>query len=301
MDKHNVLKEKENLRVDKYLAMEYMVPRTYIKKLIDNGKVFLNNKKVKANYKIKENDILEVDFITESEERKIKPVKMDLDIVFEDEYLIVVNKSNGMVVHPAPGHHDDTLVNALLYHSSSLSDINGEFRPGIVHRIDKETTGLLIIAKNNQVHNLLAEMIKQKGIQRKYIAIVHKEIEEERGIIKAPIGRDPNDRKKMVVIEKNAKYAETHFDVLSRNNNYSKVKCILLTGRTHQIRVHFKYIGHPILGDSEYGLKKDDRSFGQYLHAYELTFIHPITKEKLNFKVHPPKEFQEKFEELGLN
>ena len=220
-----------------------------------------------------------------------------LDIVYEDDELLVVNKPTGMVVHPAVGHTRGTLVNALLYRVDSLSDINGYYRPGIVHRIDKDTSGLLIVCKNNQSHNAIAEQLKEKTSKREYYAIVHGEFNHLNGKISAPIGRDPNDRQKQAVVE-NGKPSVTHFTVLETYRGYSLVSCKLETGRTHQIRVHMAYIGHPVMGDPLYGPKKNATAFGQYLHAKSIGFVHPKTKEYMEFDSELPKEFIDKLTEL---
>ena len=217
--------------------------------------------------------------------------------VYEDKDVIVVNKPSGMVVHPANGHYDDTLVNALMYHCDDLSTINGEIRPGIVHRIDKDTSGLLVACKNDTSHNCIALQLKEKTTIRKYVAIVYGSFDHLYGRIDAPILRDPSDRLKMAVIE-GGKNAVTHFKVLEKLGDYTLVECKLETGRTHQIRVHMAYINHPVLGDPLYGPKKVIGDFGQYLHAKSLGFIHPTTKEEMIFEVEPPKEFLEKLEEL---
>ena len=224
----------------------------------------------------------------------IVPEDIPLDIVYEDDYLMVINKPSGMVVHPANGNYEHTLVNALMYHSNKLSSVNGEFRPGIVHRIDADTSGLLLVAKTDNVHNDLAKQISEKSVTRKYICLVNGVILEDTATIDAPIGRDKNDRKKMCVTGDNSKDAVTNIRVLERYKDSTLVECVLETGRTHQIRVHMSYIGHPVVNDPVYGYNKlIDKDFGQMLHAEEIGFIHPITKEYLDFKVDPPKRFME--------
>ena len=230
-----------------------------------------------------------------TEEIDIIPEDIPLDIYYEDDYLLVVNKPSGMVVHPAAGNHEKTLVNALMYHcNNNLSSLNGEVRPGIVHRIDKDTSGLLLVAKTDEVHANLAEQIANKTVTRKYIALVQGTINEDTATIDAPIGRDPNNRKKMAVTDINSKDAITNLRVLARYPKTTLIECNLETGRTHQIRVHLNYIGHPIVNDPVYGYKKlDDETFGQMLHAKTIGFIHPITKEYLEFTSNPPKRFEE--------
>ena len=228
------------------------------------------------------------------EEINIVPEDISLDIIYEDDYLLVVNKPSGMVVHPAPGNYSGTLVNALMYHCNKLSSVNGSIRPGIVHRIDADTSGLLLVAKNDNVHNDLAKQISDKSVVRKYICLVHGVINEDTATIDAPIGRDSKDRKKMCVTGDNSKDAITHIRVLERYNDATLIECVLETGRTHQIRVHMSYINHPVVNDPVYGYKKlDDKNFGQMLHAKEIGFVHPVTHEFMDFKVEPPKRFME--------
>lgn len=289
----------QETRVDKFLAEQLNKPRSQIQKLIKEEAVLVNNLRTKNNYKLIINDKIEVKQ-TEPEVVEIKAENIPLNIVYEDDYLIVINKPSNMVVHPAVGNYSGTLVNALQYYSNNLSDINGEFRPGIVHRIDKNTSGLLIVAKTNEVHNLLSEMIQNKDVDRKYKCIVHGKILEEQAVIKAPIGRNPADRKKMAVVEKNSKEAQTQIKVIDSNENYTLIECSLLTGRTHQIRVHLKYINHPVVGDPQYGPKKTIDTIGQALHAYNLSFIHPITQEKLSFYAPYPEEFIETLQKVEL-
>lgn len=282
----------EEIRIDKYLSeLETLeLTRAKVQKLIDNDLILVNNKKIKNSYKVKNNDIIEIGILEESTD--IIPEKMDLDIVYEDDDVIVVNKKSGVVVHPAQGNYTGTLVNGLLYHSKNLSKINGEFRPGIVHRIDKDTSGLILIAKNDKAHLSLAEQLKNKTTTRKYIALASGVINHDTGTIDAPIGRDTNDRKKMNVTSLNSKNAVTHFRVLERYKSATLIECSLETGRTHQIRVHMKYIGHPVVNDPVYG-KKGATSFGQMLHAKTIGFIHPTTNEYLEFDSNVPLEFLE--------
>lgn len=284
----------ESLRIDKYLMNELDYSRSKIQRMINSSNILVNDKEVKTSYNLHIGDE-----ITINEEYKevleITPEDIPLDIYYEDEYLLVVNKPSGMVVHPAAGNYESTLVNALMYHcNNNLSSVNGDVRPGIVHRIDKDTSGLLLVAKNDEVHNDLAEQIANKTVTRKYIALVQGVINEDTATIDAPIGRDDTDRKKMAVTDKNSKDAVTHFRVLKRYEKSTLIECNLETGRTHQIRVHLNYIGHPIVNDPVYGFKKlDDKEFGQMLHAKTIGFIHPITKKYLEFTSNPPGKFEE--------
>lgn len=280
------------VRIDQYLSKkeDLNYTRSKIQKLIDNKLITVNNKVVKNSYKVCNNDIIEIG--TLKEETDIKPEKMQIDIVYEDNDVIVVNKKSGVVVHPGSGNYTGTLVNGILHYSKNLSSINGEFRPGIVHRIDKDTSGLLLVAKNNEAHLSLAKQLKDKTITRKYIALVEGVINHDTGSIDAPIGRDINDRKKMTVTSTNSKDAITHFRVIDRYKKATLIECKLETGRTHQIRVHMKYIGHPVINDPVYGKKKSS-DFGQMLHAKTIGFIHPKTNEYLEFDSELPKEFIE--------
>ncbi|MBO6145444.1 MAG: RluA family pseudouridine synthase [Bacilli bacterium] len=278
----------KSVRIDKYLSDNTDLTRSKIQKLIDDENILVNNKKIKNSYKVSNDDEITINVV--EEEIDIKPENIDIDIVYEDDDVIVVNKKSGMVVHPAPGNYSGTLVNALMYKSKNLSKVNGEFRPGIVHRIDKDTSGLLIVAKNDKAHNILAEELKTKQIKRKYIALVEGVINHDTGTIDAPIGRDDKDRKKMAVTAINSKEAITHFTVIERYKKATLLECILDTGRTHQIRVHMKYINHPIINDPVYN-KQLYGDFGQMLHAKEIEFIHPITNEKMHFECEVPKKF----------
>ena len=286
-----IIAEKQE-RIDKYLSSYLDESRTKISKMIDNNNILVNNNKTKNSYILKIGDIISIDEDYE-EEIEIEPANIPLDIYYEDEYLLVVNKPSGMVVHPAPGNLHNTLVNALMYHcNNNLSGINGNIRPGIVHRIDADTSGLLLVAKTDKVHLDLAEQIKNKKVLRKYLALVHGKILEDTATIDAPIGRDPNNRKKMTVTDINSKEAVTNLRVLERYDKATLIECILETGRTHQIRVHMNYINHPIVNDPVYGLKKmENKEFGQMLHAETIGFIHPITKKYLEFTSPPPEEF----------
>ena len=282
--------EDEQLRVDKFLAMENEQgwTRTQIQNWIKEGYLEVNGKPSKPNYKLQKNDQIRLK-VPAPKELAIQPEPMDLDIVYEDADLLVVNKPKGMVVHPSLGHYSGTLVNGLLYHCQDLSGINGVLRPGIVHRLDKDTSGLLMVAKHDQAHLSLAEQLKAHTVKREYIALVTGRLKHAQGTIDAPIGRDPKDRQRMGVVA-TGKQAITHFQVLESFADYTLVRLRLETGRTHQIRVHMKYIGHPIVGDPIYGPSKTLAINGQALHAQKLGFIHPRTKQYLEFESKPPKE-----------
>ncbi len=277
-------------RIDKYLSDTTDFTRNKIQKLIENKKILVNNNVIKSSYKVCNNDLIEIE--DEIVSNDIKPQKMDIDIIYEDDDLMVINKKSGVVVHPACGNYNNTLVNGLMYLSKNLSTLNGEFRPGIVHRIDKDTSGLLIVAKNDEAHAFLADELKNKLVKRKYIALVDGVINHDTGTIDAPIGRDINDRKKMTVTDVNSKDAITHFKVLERYKNATLIECELETGRTHQIRVHMKYIKHPVVNDPVYN-KNIYGDFGQLLHAKEISFIHPRTKKLMSFTCDLPDEFIE--------
>ena len=288
--------EMQNGRLDKVCSEIFSdYSRSQIKKLLDGGNITVNGKTEKAKYKVKSGDVIRLEE-PETKTLELRPENIPLDIVYEDDDVIVINKPQGMVVHPAPGHDEHTLVNALLYHCP-LSTINGTFRPGIVHRIDKDTSGLLMVAKNDKAHRSLAKQLKDKTNIREYVALVHGRIAEDEGTINAPIGRSLKDRKKQAVV-KDGRNAVTHFEVLKRYRDYTFVKCILETGRTHQIRVHMKYIGHPLVGDPLYGPKKTIKGNGQFLHAGKLGFVHPTTGKLLIFEAPLPKIFQECLEKL---
>ena len=281
---------KSGQRIDKFLVDNTEYTRSKIQKMIEENCILVNNKSVKASYLLKENDKIEIKDYEESTD--ILPENIPLDIYYEDEDLIVVNKPSGMVVHPAPGNYTGTLVNALMYHTNNLSTVNTSIRPGIVHRIDADTSGLLLVAKNDKTHNILAEAIQKKEVVREYIALVEGIIKEDTATIDAPIGRDVHNRKKMCVTSDNSKEAITHIRVLERYNDATLIRCKLETGRTHQIRVHLSYIGHPIVNDPVYGKRKlIDPKFGQMLHAEKLGFVHPITKEYMEFTSPLPEEF----------
>jgi 23S rRNA pseudouridine1911/1915/1917 synthase len=285
----------ENERLDLYLSKELTeMSRTYIHKLIEEGLVLVNGKKPKPRYLVKKGDFIQVEL---PEPKKLELVP--LDIIYQDDDVLIVNKPKGMVVHPAPGNYSNTLVNALLYHVDNLSSVNGVIRPGIVHRLDKDTSGLLIVAKNDKAHRILSEQLKERSVKRVYMALVYGTLDKGKGIINAPIGRHPIDRKKMAVIYKNSKEAITEYKVLERFKDYSLIEASLHTGRTHQIRVHMAYINHPIVGDPVYS--KGKNKFGietQLLHARKLGFFHPRTGEYMEFEVEPPKDFEEIIELL---
>ena len=288
--------EMQNGRLDKACSEIFSdYSRSQIKQLLDGGNITVNGKTEKAKYKVKSGDVIRLEE-PETKTLELRPENIPLDIVYEDDDVIVINKPQGMVVHPAPGHDEHTLVNALLYHCP-LSTINGTFRPGIVHRIDKDTSGLLMVAKNDKAHRSLAKQLKDKTNIREYVALVHGRIAEDEGTINAPIGRSLKDRKKQAVV-KDGRNAVTHFEVLKRYRDYTLVKCILETGRTHQIRVHMKYIGHQLVGDPLYGPKKTIKGNGQFLHAGKLGFVHPTTGKLLIFEAPLPKIFQECLEKL---
>ena len=283
--------EENSKRLDQYLSEKLDYSRTKIVKAIKDGDILVNNKEVSPSYKLKDGDLITVSEFSE-EQIDLVPEKMDLDIVYEDDYLAVINKPSGMVVHPAVGNWSHTLVNGLLYHFNSVSK-DKSIRPGIVHRLDKDTSGLMIVAKNDKVHDLLSEMIKNKKVERKYLALVWGKLSHEKGRIEAPIGRDPESRQSYIVTDINSKDSITNFKVIERFSDVTLIECSLETGRTHQIRVHMNYIGHPIVNDPVYGKRKIISDFGQMLHSYKLSFIHPITKEKLCFEKDPPQEFKE--------
>lgn len=282
----------ESRRLDVYIAEITAETRSYSAKLIEEGLVLVNGKKAAKNLKLKNGDSVSVT-LPDPTVYEVKAENIPLDIVFEDESLLVVNKPKGMVVHPAAGNYDGTLVNAIMHHcGDSLSGINGVLRPGIVHRIDKNTSGLLIIAKNDTAHRNLAEQIKAHSFTREYEAVVYGNIKEDNGTVSAPIGRHPIERKKMAVTDKNSKEAVTHFEVIERFGGFTHLKFRLETGRTHQIRVHSAYIGHPVAGDEVYGPKKViTKLSGQCLHARKIGFIHPETNEYLEFSSELPEYF----------
>ncbi|WP_031555756.1 RluA family pseudouridine synthase [Lachnospira multipara] len=292
--------EDKGIRIDKYISEELEdYSRSRVQKEIDNGNVLVDGKVVKANYKLTGKETINVT-IPELIVPEILPKDIPLDIVYEDDDVILINKPKGMVVHPAPGHIDDTLVNALMYHCrDNLSGINGVMRPGIVHRIDRDTTGVIIACKNDVAHNFIAEQLAVHSITRKYYAICYNQFKEEEGVVDAPIGRNPNDRKKMAIDKKNGKRAVTHYKVLENLGKYAFIECQLETGRTHQIRVHMASIGHPLLGDEVYCKAKSNFNLtGQTLHAGVFGFIHPRTKEYMEFSAELPEYFKNLLEIL---
>ena len=294
------IQEEQQMRLDKYLSEQFPEQtRSYLQKLIKEGQVRVNGKSVKSGYQLSIGDEVSVS-IPEPRELDVEPQKMDLDIIYEDEDVILVNKPKGMVVHPAPGHTSDTLVNGLLYYCKDhLSGINGVARPGIVHRIDRDTTGILIVCKNDMSHNSIAAQLKEHSINRRYRALVHGNIKEDQGTVEGPIGRHPVDRKKMAINERNGKPAVTHYTVLERFGNYTLIECKLETGRTHQIRVHMTSIGHPLVGDEVYGpVKAPFKLQGQCLHAMVLGFVHPRTGEYMEFLAELPVYFEELLRKL---
>lgn len=298
---HRLVSQSDDIRIDKYIADAGIgLSRSGAVNLILSGNVLVNGCSVGKNYKLSADDIISVT-VPEPVAYEAKAENIPLDIVYEDDYLLVVNKPKGMVVHPAAGNYDGTLVNALLYHcGDSLSGINGVLRPGIVHRIDKDTSGLLIVAKNDFAHTKLAQQIKEHSFTREYQAIVYGNVKDDSAVVDAPIGRNPNDRKKMCVISKNSKNAVTHYYVVTRYKGYTHIRCVLETGRTHQIRVHMAYIGHPVSGDKVYGVKNEKVAFeGQCLHAGKIGFIHPKTGEYLEFVSPLPEYFSNYLEKLG--
>lgn len=279
------------LRIDLFLAREIEYSRSKLSKLIKEGKVLVNGKVISSSFKVKEGDIVWLDDV-QDEEIDVTPEEMDLDIVYEDEYLAVINKKSGIVVHPAVGNYSHTLVNGLMHHFNNISK-EGTIRPGIVHRLDKDTSGLMMVAKNDLVHDKLSNMIKEKQVERKYLALVWGTIKHEKGTIDAPIGRDLNNRQKYTVTDINSKDSVTHFKVLERFKDVTLIECKLDTGRTHQIRVHMEYIGHPVVNDPVYGKRKIINNFGQMLHSKSIRFVHPVTLEELFFEVDPPGEFNQ--------
>ena len=279
-----------NKRIDSYLIDVLNFSRSKIQKMLKENYIKVNDKTIKNSYLLKKGDVIEISDY-EEEMPSIAAEDMNLDIVYEDDDVIVVNKGNGVVVHPAVGNANHTLVNGLMYHSKKLSDVNGSFRPGIVHRIDAYTTGLLMVAKNNEAHDFLAKQLEEKSTTRKYVALVWGVIENDTGTIDAPIGRDRQDRKKMAVTDQNSKEAITHFKVLKRYKNATLIELKLETGRTHQIRVHMNYIGHPVVNDPVYGRRKKIDETGQCLHAKTIGFIHPRTKKYMEFDSELPECF----------
>lgn len=300
MIRHILVEDTDGIRIDRYLSEYYTdFSRSYLQKLLKDGGVLVDGKIVKSNYKVSSGERILME-IPEAVEPKILPEEIALDILYEDADIILVNKPKGMVVHPAAGHDSGTLVNALLAHCGDLSGINGVLRPGIVHRIDRDTTGVLVACKNDIAHNAIAEQLKVHSITRVYFAIVHGRISEDEGTIDAPVGRHPTDRKKMSINEKNGKPAVTHYHVLQRSEGFTYLECRLETGRTHQIRVHMASAGHPLLGDSVYGPAHCPYPGlqGQTLHAGILGLIHPRTGEYLEVQAPLPQYFMELLQKL---
>ena len=298
-EQYKVTENDQSKRIDKLLTEVIDdASRSQIQGWVKDDVVLIDGKPVKSNHKVQEGETITW-YIPEPEPMDILPENIPIDIVYEDEDVIVVNKPSGMVIHPSAGHSSGTLVNALLYHVNDLSGINGVERPGIVHRIDKDTSGLLMVAKNDLAHKSLAEQLSKKTVERKYEAIVHGEIPHEYGTIDAPIGRDPKDRQKMAVVD-DGREAVTHFRVLRHFADFTLVECTLETGRTHQIRVHMRYISHPLAGDPKYGPRKTLDLNGQALHAKSLGFEHPRTGEWKKFEVEAPKDFAETLSYLEM-
>lgn len=289
-----IIVEVDNERIDTYLANNLDISRSKVQKLIKNKKVLVNDKETNNNYKVVSGDRIvindELDF-----EIHIKPQDIDIEVVYENDDLLVINKQSGMVTHPAPGNYENTLVNALLGKFNLSNDL---VRPGIVHRLDKDTSGLMLVAKNDWAHDKLGEMIKNKSVKRTYIALVSGVINHETGTIDAPIGRDKNNPLKMMVTDINSKHAITHFKVLKRFKKHTLIECYLETGRTHQIRVHMNYIGYPIVNDPLYGKEMYDENFGQLLHSYKIEFDNPRDNKHLKFESSIPKRFQEIMDEV---
>ena len=297
--KYTVTFKENGQRLDKAVAMlNSELSRSFIAKLIDEGKITINGKVEKPSFKVKENDEINIEEIVDVKS-DIKEEDIPLDVVYEDDDILIINKPQGMVVHPANGHYSGTLVNALMFMEDSLSSINGVVRPGIVHRIDKDTSGLLCVAKNDNAHHFLAEQLKDHTMAREYMALVRGVIKENSGTIEMPIGRDKKDRQKMAAV-KEGKPAITHFQVLERFRDHTLVKCQLVSGRTHQIRVHMSAIGHPVEGDPLYAGKNYDKIYknGQLLVAFKLKLIHPTTKKEMVFNIDLPDYFQKVLEDL---
>lgn len=287
------LVDEGGIRLDKYIADHSDLSRSRVQELAQDGKITVNDKTAKSSLKLSEGDQIVCD-VPENETIDIEPENIPLDIIYEDEDIIVINKPKGMVVHPAPGNYTGTLVNALLYHCKDLSGINGKIRPGIVHRIDKDTTGCIVACKNDEAHRSIAAQLENKTCHREYLALCEGRVEHDAGIIDAPIGRDPHNRQNMTVTDKHGKPARTHFKVRERFNHYTLLDCSLETGRTHQIRVHMQYIHHPVVGDEKYGHKcKVMNTQGQCLHAYSLTLVHPRTGKVMTFTAPLPKYFED--------
>ncbi|MBM7556045.1 RluA family pseudouridine synthase [Halanaerobacter jeridensis] len=289
-----VNKEVIDQRIDKFLAEQFSdFSRSYIQKLIDEGNILINEEEVKKSYTLKLNDVVQLN-IPEAETIDLKPQNIPLDIIYEDDDILVVNKQSDLVVHPAPGHPDGTLVNALLYHCDNLAGISGVKRPGIVHRLDKDTTGALVAAKTDKAQQSLSQQFKERKTKKIYWALVEGHVKHQKAKIDAAVGRDPKDRKKMAVTSKNSKKAISKFEVIDYYDDYTLVEVELITGRTHQIRVHFDYIGHPVVGDNLYGFNKSNLDVDrQMLHAKELGFYHPRTEQWHEFKAELKADMEE--------
>ena len=299
MDKLILEADETGKRLDAYLAENTELTRTRIQQLIKEENIKVNDKKTKSSYKIEMGDTIEV-FIPEKKEIDLVPQNISINILYEDNDIAVIDKKAGLVIHPSYGHESGTLVNAIMFHINDLSGINGEIRPGIVHRLDKDTSGLIIIAKNDKAHNKLSEMFKNKEINKTYLAIVKGSLGKDTGRLETQMGRDLKDRKKMSVLKTGGKTAITNYEVLDKNDKFSLVRVNIETGRTHQIRVHMKYLGYPILGDSVYG--KESKSVKrQMLHAYKLEFMHPVTGKEMIIKSEIPKDFSEVLERIKLH
>ena len=299
MDKLILEADETGKRLDAYLAENTELTRTRIQQLIKEENIKVNDKKTKSSYKIEMGDTIEV-FIPEKKEIDLVPQNISINILYEDNDIAVIDKKAGLVIHPSYGHESGTLVNAIMFHINDLSGINGEIRPGIVHRLDKDTSGLIIIAKNDKAHNKLSEMFKNKEINKTYLAIVKGSLGKDTGRLETQMGRDLKDRKKMSVLKTGGKTAITNYEVLDKNDKFSLVRVNIETGRTHQIRVHMKYLGYPILGDSVYG--KESKSVKrQMLHAYKLEFIHHVTGKEMIIKSEIPKDFSEVLERIKLH
>ena len=285
------VEEETNVRIDKYLTQFVEDSRSLIDKKIEAGLVTVNGETISTHYIPRVDDEIEISEVNPTQET-IESEEMPLDIVYEDDDVIIINKPSGMVVHPGAGNFSGTLVNGLMHYTKDLSDVNGDIRPGIVHRIDKDTTGIMIVAKNNKAHEILSDALSRHEIKRDYIALLKGEFPSDTATVDAPIGRDPSNRKKMAVTSRNSKDAITHVRVIKRYKGYTLVRCSLETGRTHQIRVHMAYTGYPIVNDPLYGIGPSD-SFGQFLHSTSIDFTHPITKEHMHFEVDLPEHFKE--------
>ena len=287
-------KKLEGLRLDKALTLlDSAYSRVYFANLIKNSSILVNNQYISPSYKVKENDVVLVNYVQKESNTDLLPYAFNLDIVYEDDYLLVINKPKGLVVHPGDGHHNDTLVNALIYAKKQLSKVNGLERIGIVHRIDKDTSGLLLICKDDYTHKEIAKQLEDHSMHREYIALTDGIIQTDNGKIIGKIGRDKNNRLKMAIDNQNGKNAVTHFEVLKRYSNYTLIKCKLETGRTHQIRVHLSSINHPLVGDKLYGGSCSLYNEGQMLHAYKLTFYHPIFKKEISLETDLPQYFKD--------